>query len=349
MDVTSCGDGDSSGGDRGGRGSGGNGGSGDNGAASTPSRQLSPKSSCEHSVARKLAGISPGNSAPVSEDEIEEMERTSRSSFSEEGTGTIDFNNDPSFDSSGTGTGMAESPRRRLRSLSTSSTHSNNSTSSANSGKATVSTAAAGTTTSATAEGIELLVGDATRLALDDATFSKVVSIDSAYYFSTRDTFFGEAFRVLVPGGRLCVADICLQNYPTSCIGKFILFIICLFAGVPRANMCACDEYMQVLNRTGFVNVQCRETLDNEVFLGYANFMRQQKFKYKGAVRSSLFSPHSAAASFFSFVGRMGWLSFIVVTADKPVEGAPLANVNFRVSPPAIRSLRSASSLYQHA
>jgi SAM-dependent methyltransferase len=367
LDAGSGGGGGGSGGGGGAGGSAGVSGSGTSGSAMPNRRgQLSPRSSRDLSAARQQAGKSPCKSAPVSEDEMEEMERTSRSSFSEEATGTIDFNNESSFTSGGGGADAAAAAAAaasavvaaaihdsgdfsrggRLRSHSSGSTHSvssNNSTSSNSSSKAATATAALAT------EGLEVRVGDATKLSLEDASFSKVVSIDAAYYFNTRDKFFAEAFRVLVPGGRLCVADICLQSYPTSCIGRFILFVLCLFAGVPRANMCACDEYTLGLTRTGFVNVQCRETLDNEVFLGYANFMRQQKFKFKDEIRSSLFSPHSAAASFFSFVGRMGWLSFVVVTADKPETGAPLANVNYRVSPPPIRSLRSASSLYQHA
>ena len=194
--------------------------------------------------------------------------------------------------------------------------------------------------------GIELLVGDATKLSMSDDTFSKVVSVDSAYYFNTRNRFFSEAFRVLAPGGRLCTADICLQQYPTTCFGKIVLFIMCLFTGIPRANMYSCEEYMSTLSQTGFTNVKCRETLDNDVFLGYANFIKQQKFKFKNVIRPSLFSTHSAASSFFSFVGRMGWLSFIVVTADKPSRNA---RGDLRVSPQLERSLRSASSLYQHA
>ena len=322
--------------------------------------RLSPRTSREFSRQQH-------NSAPVSEDEMEELERTSRTSFSEETSGRIDFD---SNNLTLTGPSAASGPLRenlsrdsekfsrdsRIRSLSLGSNHSvssdsSNSSNCVSSGVSSSSNIAmSATATTSAIEGIDVCIGDATKLDLDDASFSKVVCIDSAYYFSSRKKFFAEAFRVLAPGGRLCIGDICLQSYPTTCIGKLVLFLLCIFTGVPRANMCECEEYTLSLTRTGFVNVQCRETLDSEVFLGYSNFISKQKFKLKDAVQPSLFSRHSAAASFFSFVARMRWLYFIVVTADKPEEGSSLSNPSYRVSPPSMqRTMRSASSLYQHA
>merc|ERR1711924_464268 len=94
--------------------------------------------------------------------------------------------------------------------------------------------------------------------------------------------------------------------------------LLCALTGVPRANLCDANTYVARLRKAGFVEAAVVERLDNDVFLGFSNFVRKHKYRYDDMLRPSVMSSYSAAASMFAFVGRMHLLSFVIVTAVKP-------------------------------
>ena len=206
---------------------------------------------------------------------------------------------------------------------------------------------------------IKLDVGSATNLPYDDNTFTKVLSVDSAYHYCKRTDFMTEACRVLQPDGKLCMADIILPKKTTSCLGRLALRIVCAVSGIPRSNLICQETYLKQLEARGFVNAKVVAHLDNDVFLGWSAFMRKHKYEFGPMMQPSVFSTYSAAASMFDFIGRMQLLSFVVVVATKKRSSTkPGGDIHERdnrksspvaVTPPRINRMKSASAIHHFA
>ncbi len=170
------------------------------------------------------------------------------------------------------------------------------------------------------ADRIDLRLGSATHMPLAANSVDKVVALESAFHFDTRERFFEEAYRVLRPGGRLVLADI-IPMPPTQGLakrlaqrwswrqasGKFV---------IPNANAYTREHYASKLQRVGFIGGEVRSIRD-QVYRPLHAYLAQDSEAVKRlhpviqlSVRLALrFDPETV------FSG----LDYVLASAEKPV------------------------------
>ena len=122
------------------------------------------------------------------------------------------------------------------------------------------------------AEKIDIGLGSATAMEFPDASFDRVLALECAFHFDTRDEFLRQAFRVLKPGGTIALAD--MLPVPGMKSGRANAFAR-RYGHVPEANVYDREEYSRRLSALGFGDVLV-ESIRQDVFPGMANYSRQR-------------------------------------------------------------------------
>jgi cyclopropane fatty-acyl-phospholipid synthase-like methyltransferase len=116
------------------------------------------------------------------------------------------------------------------------------------------------------ADVIQVRLGDATALDFPNGAFTKIVAIECAFHFDTRQAFFHEANRVLVPGGRMGLADIIIK--PGVDRDAFLARVHPVLGdgslNVP-ANVHDAQVYTQSLQEAGFDDIRIDAVTDQTI------------------------------------------------------------------------------------
>jgi cyclopropane fatty-acyl-phospholipid synthase-like methyltransferase len=115
---------------------------------------------------------------------------------------------------------------------------------------------------------ITIHLASATDLPFPNESFDKVVALESAQHFGTREDFFREAYRVLRPGGHIYMADIIPM--PATVISNLAVKVMSL----NKDNLYARDTYEQILRNAGFARTAVTSIRDS-VLIPFKRYMDQ--------------------------------------------------------------------------
>jgi microcystin synthetase protein McyJ len=166
---------------------------------------------------------------------------------------------------------------------------------------------------------IDIRLGSATAMEFPDASFEKVLALECAFHFDTRDQFMREAFRVLKPGGTIALTDM-LPN-PGKKPGLTTVFGR-KYGHSPEANYYDREEYSRRLSAAGFGDVLV-ESIREDVFPGMAKYSRQRiggKKKMDKVVGEVTEYDRAQCRGVEMCERGTGLTDYVIVSARKPLD-----------------------------
>ncbi|MFG1920210.1 methyltransferase domain-containing protein [Micromonospora sp. NPDC048898] len=169
---------------------------------------------------------------------------------------------------------------------------------------------------------VDFREGSATAIPLPDASVDKIVALESAFHFDTREDFFAEAFRVLRPGGLLVTADILPMagGIPKADIRSHAIKWIRIM--VDDANWYPSATYGTKLAKAGFTDVNVTSIRDNvyEQWRQY-HVRRVQEESFKRRSSSLFYKMVAVAHRDQDLLQReLKSLDYVVASAQKPAD-----------------------------
>jgi ubiquinone/menaquinone biosynthesis C-methylase UbiE len=162
---------------------------------------------------------------------------------------------------------------------------------------------------------VGLQVGSATRMPFAPRCFDKVVALECAFHFDTREDFFAEAWRVLRPGGRLALTDILpLTGHRFSRPFQAVWQI-------PRENLYGREVYRARLVAAGFEDVEVH-SIREHVYEPLMRFLRQRLEAPEVVHRMNPLLRLAGRPWWYAPLVR-GTFDYVLATGVKPAATAP--------------------------
>ncbi len=166
---------------------------------------------------------------------------------------------------------------------------------------------------------IDIRLGSATAMDFPDASFEKVLALECAFHFDTRDQFMREAFRVLKPRGTIALTDMLpnpgKKSSLTTVFGR-------KYGHIPEANYYDREEYPRRLAAAGFGDVLV-ESIREDVYPAMAKYIWQRvqgKKKMDEVVVEVTEDDRAQCRGVSMWERSTGIADYVIVSARKPLD-----------------------------
>ena len=164
---------------------------------------------------------------------------------------------------------------------------------------------------------IHFVSGDATTLTFPSNSFDKVLALESAFHFVSRETFLRQAFRVLRSGGMLAAADLIRKDSAArrSFPRRLGVQLGTRAWQIPIQNLYGAARYRDILRKCGYeeINMHC---ISQHVFEPFTAFLRPRL--NEPPFRERFHPMVLAAAKLQIDLGFLRELDYVLVSARKP-------------------------------
>lgn len=155
-----------------------------------------------------------------------------------------------------------------------------------------------------------IVVGDATTASWTDTAVDRVVALDSAYFFQSRESFVRRCHSALKPEGILAVTDLLLgEGVPARVAGALAPFF-----GISRGDFLTEHRYRALLAENGFHHIHVHDCTD-EVLGGFSRWIRSGGHRLEGARALKTRMGLSMTAWAAWFLARPTGVRYVVTTA----------------------------------
>jgi SAM-dependent methyltransferase len=159
--------------------------------------------------------------------------------------------------------------------------------------------------------------GDAARLPFRSGSFDGVISVEAAFHFPSRAAFFGEAFRVLRPGGVLTMSDIATPRMPITPGEAVAAFTQLRAWGLGLHAAATADEIVGLALDAGLVDVRA-EPVGRQVIGPALRFVRQRLDRDAGRVPRTYALAVRLMLRQADLLWERGVLDYILLRGTKP-------------------------------